>query len=203
MATYNKQIDAYIAKAAPFAQPILEHLRDLVHRASPDLQETIKWGFPHFEYKGVVCSFAAFKQHCSFGFWKGSIMEDPQGILNAVGKTAMGHMGRITSLDDLPADKVLIQYIKKAIQLNEDNVKIVKAKPKLGAKVKVPAFFLTEIKKNKKALAAFEAFSNSHKKEYVEWIEEAKTDATREKRMETAIEWIAEGKVRNWKYMKK
>jgi uncharacterized protein YdeI (YjbR/CyaY-like superfamily) len=203
MATYSKQIDSYISKAEPFARPILEHLRDLIHRASPDIEETIKWSFPHFEYKGVVCSFAAFKQHCSFGFWKGSIMEDPQDILNTVGKTAMGHMGRITSLEELPTDKILIQYIKKAIQLNEDDIRVPKAKPKIGARVKVPDYFLTAIKKNKKAFRAFDAFSSSHKKEYVEWIEEAKTDATREKRIDTAIEWIAEGKSRNWKYARK
>lgn len=203
MGKYDKQVDAYIAKSADFAKPILEHLRELVHEAVPDIEETIKWGFPHFDYKGIMCSMAAFKNHSSFGFWKGAIMKDPHGVMSIVGKTSMGSFDKIVSLKDLPSDKILKQYIREAAKLNEDDVKLVKAKPKALKSVEVPAYFLKELKKNKKALETFQNFSNSNKKDYVEWITGAKTEDTRESRMETALEWIAEGKIRNWKYLKK
>ena len=203
MGKYDRKVDAYIAKSAEFAQPILEHLRELVHEACPDVEETIKWGFPHFDYKGIMCSMAAFKSHCSFGFWKGSIMKDTHKVMSIVGKTSMGSFDKLTSLKDMPSDKILKQYIKEAAKLNEDDIKLVKAKPKKSKPVEVPAYFLKELKKSKKALENFQNFSTSNKKDYIEWITGAKTDKTREARMETALEWIAEGKIRNWKYLKK
>ncbi len=203
MGKENLKVDAYIAKAAPFAQPILQHLRELVHDGCTEVTETIKWGFPHFEYKGILCSMASFKQHCAFSFWKGSIMSDPKHVMKQAGRTSMGHFDRITSLTDLPSDKILLAYIKEAAKLNDEEVKVPQqSKPKAEKKLTVPSYFLNELKKNKAALKTFEGFSYSNKKDYVEWIEEAKTDATRTKRMETTIEWLAEGKVRNWKYMK-
>jgi uncharacterized protein YdeI (YjbR/CyaY-like superfamily) len=201
MGEFSQKIDAYVAKSAPFAQPILEHLRQLVHKACPKVEETIKWGFPHFEYKGILCSMAAFKNHCSFGFWKGTIMDDPEGILKIVGKTSMGNFDRISALDDLPASKVMLQYVKQAVRLNEEDIQLPsKAKTKKSVSVKVPADLLKALKKNKKVNDIFQSFSNSHKKEYSEWIDEAKTESTRQKRITTAIAWISEGKNRNWKY---
>lgn len=199
----DKRIDEYILKSQPFAQPILTHIRKLVHTACPDVEETIKWGFPHFDYRGeMMCSMAAFKQHCAFGFWKASLMKDKNLILNARTETAMGHGGKIMSLDDLPSDKTMIAYIKEAAKLNADGIKIKKA-PISKKKLIVPAYFLSALKKNKKALVVFTAFSYSNKKEYVEWITEAKTEETRISRMKTAVEWMSEGRVRNWKYQKK
>ncbi len=199
----NKQdprIDAYIAKAAPFAQAILQHIRKLVHKACPDITETMKWSFPHFEYKGVVCSMAAFKQHCAFGFWKASIMKDPNKIMQIKDRGAMGHFDRITTVKDLPADKIMIAYIKEAVQLNENGIKL-PAKTKTTQKeIVVPADIIAALKKNSKAKKVFEAFSPSHQKEYIEWITEAKTDPTRIKRLNTMLEWLEEGKDRNWKY---
>jgi len=203
MGSYDARIDAYIAKAAPFAYPILEYIRDVVHEACPDVEETIKWGFPHFDYKGIMCGVAAFKQHCAFGFWKGSlIFGKKDGAAKDVKEDAMGQFGRITSLKDLPSKRVLVGYIKKAAQLNDEGVKVPnRSKPRAEKKeLVVPEYFTAALKKNKKAQAAFEAFPYSHKKEYVEWITEAKTDATRERRMQTTIEWLSEGKSRNWKY---
>ncbi|MBK5278318.1 MAG: YdeI/OmpD-associated family protein [Bacteroidia bacterium] len=201
MGRRNLKIDVYIEKAAPFAQPILNHLREVVHLACLDVVETVKWGFPHFEFKGILCSMAAFKQHCTFGFWKGSIMSDSKNVMT---RNAMGQFDRITSLSDLPSDKILIAYIKEAIKLNDDNVKLPqRSKTKNEKALTIPSYFLKEIKKNKASMKTFGGFSNSNKKEYIEWVEEAKTDATREKRMQTAIEWIAEGKIRNWKYVRK
>lgn len=113
----DSRVDEYIEGSAPFAQPILKHLRELVHKACPQVQETMKWSFPHFKYKGILCSMAAFKQHCSFGFWKATIMNDPEQILSLVGKTAMGHFDKITSLKDLPSDQIMIVYIKEAVRL--------------------------------------------------------------------------------------
>lgn len=196
----DPRIDAYIAKAAPFAQTVLQHIRKLVHKACPDITETMKWSFPHFEYKGVVCSMAAFKQHCAFGFWKASIMKDPNKIMQIKDRGAMGHFDRITTVKDLPADKIMIAYIKEAVLLNENGIKL-PAKTKTTQKeIFVPADIIAALKKNSKAKKVFEAFSPSHKKEYIEWITEAKTEPTRIKRLNTMLEWLEEGKDRNWKY---
>ena len=204
MATTDPRIDAYIAKSADFARPVLEHLRKLVHKACPEAQETMKWSFPHFEYNGaILCSMAAVKEHCSFGFWKASIMKDPEGVLKIADRHSMGHFDRMTSRKDLPADKVMIAYIREAALLNEQAVRLPPREKKVAAAIAVPPVLLAALKKNKKALATFEAFPPSHKKEYIEWITEAKTEETRQKRVATTLEWLAEGKSRNWKYQKK
>ena len=201
MAKKDPRVDTYIARSADFARPILEHIRALVHKACPDVQETIKWSFPHFDYKGMMCSMASFKQHCSFGFWKASLMSDARKFTQ-VGETAMGHLGQIKSLDYLPSDKTMIAYIKEAAKLNETGVKL-PPRPKSTVKkeLKVPADLATALKKNKKAKETFDAFSLTNKREYVAWITEAKSDETRERRLATAIEWMSEGKIRNWKYL--
>lgn len=203
MGKRDPRVDTYIAKSQEFAKPILEHFRELVHKACPDVEETIKWSFASFDYKGPLCSMASFKQHCAIGFWKAALMKDTKLIANAKSETAMGHLGRITSLKDLPKDKVLIAYLKEAAKLNADGVKL-PAKPKSKEKkeIVVPDYFTKILKRNKKSLETFSNFSYSNKKEYVEWITEAKTEETRNKRIATAIEWLAEGKVRNWKYVK-
>ncbi len=198
----NPAIDQYINKVKPFAQPILTHLRKLVHQACPTAEETIKWGMPSFEYKGLMCGFAAFKQHCTFGFWKASLMSDPMLMQNAKTEDSMGHLGRITSIKDLPSDKKILDYIKEAMKLNDDGIKVVKAKPITQKELIIPAEIIAVIKKNKRAFATFENFSTSNKREYIDWINEAKTEATKEKRLMQAIEWMQEGKPRNWKYMK-
>ncbi len=199
----DKRIDAMIAKSADFAKPILIHLRKLVHIACPDVEETIKWSFGAFEYKGPLCGMASFKQHCTFGFWKVTLIPDPKGILQEKKDDASGSFGRITSLKDLPADKVIIGFIKAAMKLNEEGVKLPAKKIVPKKPIPVPDYFTKALLKNKKAAAAFEAFSPAHKREYLEWITEAKTEETRLKRQATALEWIAEGKGRNWKYQRK
>jgi len=199
MGTRDKRVDAYIAKSAAFAQPILRELREIVHQGCPDVQETMKWSMPHFDYKGMLCGMAAFKQHCTLGFWKSKLLFDGK---DEQSREAMGQFGRITSLKDLPPKRVLIGYVRKAAELNEQGVKVpTKPKPLSERKeLLVPAYFTAALKKNKRALATFEAFPYSHKKEYVEWVTEAKTDDTRRRRLATAVEWLAEGKSRNWKY---
>ena len=200
----EKVIDAYIAKSADFAKPILNHLRELVHKTCPAVEEKMKWGFPHFDYKGeMMCSMAAFKQHAVFGFWKAALMKDPVLIENAKLETAMGHFGRIASVKDLPPDKKVAAWIKEAMKLNELGKKVVKPKATEKKELIVPDYFVKALAKNKKAKLVFENFAYSHKKEYLEWITEAKTEETRNKRMATALDWIAEGKGRNWKYQKK
>jgi uncharacterized protein YdeI (YjbR/CyaY-like superfamily) len=200
MGKKDPRVDAYIAKSAAFARPILYHLRALVHKACPGVQETMKWNFPHFDYYGIVCSMAAFKQHCAFGFWKASLMSEGAKFAK-VGTTAMGHLGRITSLADLPPYKTLIGYIKEAAHLNRDGVKVPK-NPAAKKRLIVPSDLAAALKKNKKARETFDAFSPSNKRDYVEWLTEAKTEATRAKRLATAMEWMAEGKIRNWKYVR-
>jgi len=203
MGNRDPRIDAYISNAAPFAQPILNHLRELVHAACPSVEETWKWSFPNFDYKGsILCSMAAFKQHCTFGFFKASLMSDPHGILNTIGKTAMGQLGKIKDLKDLPKDKILKEYIKEAMKLNEAGVKISKPKVVKTTELDTPDYLVKALKENKAAHAAFEAFPPGKRKEYIEWLEGAKTEATREKRLATAIEYISEGKGLNWKYQK-
>src|SRR5215204_1000562 len=200
MPTLDPRIDAYIEKSAEFAQPILNHLRKLIHKACPDVKETMKWSMPHFEYKGMLCGFAAFKQHCTFGFWKQSLMETDAFPAE---KTAMGSFGRIASKKDLPADKVIIGLVHQAMELNEKGIKVEKKKPAAAKKeLVIPDILVTALKKNKAAQATFESFPPSCKKEYIEWITEAKTEPTREKRLATTLEWLAEGKKRNWKYEK-
>jgi len=204
MAKKDPRIDLYISKSAEFAKPILMHLRELVHAACPEVEETIKWSFASFDYKGPMCSMAAFKQHCAFGFWKASLMKDKTLTKNAESESAMGHYGKITSLKNLPSDKKIIAHIKEAMKLNEKGIKLPSKKTDAAKKeIVVPDYFLKQLKKNKKAFTTFEAFSSSHKREYVEWITEAKTDETKNRRIETAIEWMSEGKSRNWKYIKK
>jgi uncharacterized protein YdeI (YjbR/CyaY-like superfamily) len=198
MPTIDPRIDAYIAKAAAFARPILKHLRKVVHAGCPEVEETIKWGMPHFEYKGPLCGMAAFKQHCSFGFWKGELVIEGR----AKGAEAMGQFGRLTALADLPSEKLLVGYIRKAADLNEAGIKRPSpAKAKVKKALEVPDYFQAALTKNRKAQQTFEGFSPSHRKEYVEWITEAKREETRAQRIKTAIEWLAQGKSRNWKYV--
>lgn len=204
MGITEKRIDTYIQKSNNFAKPILTRLRKIVHHACPDVVEKIKWGFPHFDYKGMMCSMAAFKSHCAFTFWKATLMKDKHRVFSNVQESAMGHLGRITSLEYLPKDKIMIEYIKEAMRLNDEGVNLPKkVKPKEKKDLKIPVYFSKAVTRNKKALKTFETFSYSHKKEYIEWVTEAKTDATRNKRLATTIEWLAEGKARNWKYEKK
>jgi len=195
------RIDLYISRAEPFARPILKHLRDLIHSTCPDVHESIKWNFPHFDYQGPFLSMAAFKNHCAFTFWKGSLLKDPEGILDKKREQAMGQFGKISTLSDLPEDEIIIQFIQEAMLLNEEGVKLPsKPKPPADKKLVVPDWFMDALKSNKKAKEAFENFSYSHKKEYVEWVTEAKREETRLKRMQQTLEWLAEGKPRNWKY---
>lgn len=204
MGKHDPRIDAYIEKSADFAKPILNHLREIIHTTCPDVEETWKWSFPNFDYSGsTMLSMAAFKAHCSFGFWKAALMPDPDNILEIAERAAMGQLGKITSLKDLPKDSVLKKYIKAAMKLNEEGVKrpaASKVTTEEKEALQAPADFAALLKKNKAADKVFSEFSYSNKKEYITWIEEAKTEATRTKRINEAVEWIAEGKTRHWKY---
>src|SRR3989454_8109535 len=195
MAGKDRRVDAYIKRAAPFARPILKHLRKVVHAGCPDVDETIKWNSPFFEHKGIICFMAAFKEHCVFGFWKGAL------IFGEKHKGAMGHFGRITSISDLPNEKELIRYVRKAAELNEAGVKKSRPRSRAKQKINVPSDLKAALQRNAKARKTFEDFSYSHKKEYVDWITDAKRDETRKRRLHTAIQWLAQGKPQNWKYL--
>jgi uncharacterized protein YdeI (YjbR/CyaY-like superfamily) len=200
MPTTDPFVDEYIETAQDFAKPILRHLRSLVHAACPEVVETKKWSFPHFDYKGMMCSMAAFKEHCAFNFWKQSLLDESAFPAE---KTAMGSFGRITSRKNLPSDKVMKKLIHDAMKLNDEGVKVVKTPvSKEKKEVVVPDILKNALKTDARAAETFNNFPYSCKKEYVEWINEAKTDATREKRLATTLEWLAEGKRRNWKYEK-
>jgi uncharacterized protein YdeI (YjbR/CyaY-like superfamily) len=200
MGTQDPRVDAYIDESGPFAQPILRHLREVVHAAAPGIDETMKWGIPHFVQGGIVCSMAAFKQHCTFGFWKHALVVGGGGGRE---RDAMGSFGRITSLSDLPSRKVLSGYVREAVRLNEAGVKLPKATaPKHPKKHEMPEVLRAALARDAKARIAFERFTPSQRYEYVEWIAEAKREDTRERRLATALEWITEGRTRRWKYQK-
>jgi uncharacterized protein YdeI (YjbR/CyaY-like superfamily) len=203
MERYDSRVDAYIAKAAPFAKPILEYIRQVVHEASPLVTETLKWGMPFFDYKGPVCMMAAFKQHLGFGFWKASRLNDPNGFVKGSDdEAAAGSFGRIENMEDLPPADALKDFVLQIIAINESGIKEPKKPAAPKAEIAMPADFNDLLGGNPKALENFFNFSPSKKREYLEWIVESKSDATRQKRMEQALEWISEGKSRNWKYQR-
>jgi hypothetical protein len=197
MVTRDKRIDAYIEKSADFAKPILTELRAVIHAGCPDAVETLKWSHPSFEYKGILCGMAAFKQHCTFGFWKHEL------VVGKTGKAAeaWGGFGRILSVKDLPAKAEMKRLLQKAMKLNDEGVKVVREKKAPKKAVAMHPAFKKALAANAKARANFEEFSPSKQREYLEWIADAKADDTRERRLKDAIPWIAEGKSRNWKYM--
>lgn len=197
MGKKDPRVDAYIAKSADFAKPILEHLRKTVHKACPEAAEDIKWGMPFFTRNGLLCNMAAFKGHVAFGFWNGGRVAEARGAGNA-----MGQFGRITSLKDLPGEKVLIALVKKAVKLDEQGVKSPTRSREAGPKKKlaVPADLKAALAKDKKAATGFAGLTPAQRNEYIEWILEAKREETRRKRISTTLEWAADGKPMNWKY---
>ena len=183
-------------QSAEFAQPILRRLRDAVHEACPDVEETIKWGSPSFVYAGgILCSMAAFKQHASFGFWKHALV-----MGEGAERDGMGSYGKFATLSDVPPARQLATDIRKAMRLNEEGIKVDGARKSPKPPLEVPADLSAALGKNAKARRTFDAFSPSARREYVEWLTDAKREETRHKRLTQAIEWMAEGKQRNWKY---
>ena len=199
MGKQDPRVDAYIAKSADFAKPILVRIREVVHEACPDVEETLKWSMPAFMYHGILCGMAAFKEHAAFNLWKERLIVDSESD-----REAMGQFGRLTKVSDLPSKKVLTGYLRKAMALNEAGEKAPKIrKPGLPRKAipsDPPPDLAAALKTNAKARATFDGFSPSHKREYVEWIVEAKREETRQRRVLQAIEMLAEGKTRHWKY---
>jgi uncharacterized protein YdeI (YjbR/CyaY-like superfamily) len=204
----NPKVDAYIEKAQSFAQPILVHLRKAIHAGCLQVEETIKWSMPFFEYHGVIlCNMSAFKEHCRFGFWglEISAVLRKEGIVREGGASTLG---RITSVDALPSQKKIIDWVERAAALIESGqerspvaARTRAPKPARTA-LKTPPDFNRALSKNKKAATAFAAFSPSCRREYIDWIVEAKRPETREQRITKAVDWIAQGKQRNWKYQK-
>ena len=203
MPEIDPRVDAYIERSADFAKPILLHIRKLVHIACPDVKEKMKWSFPHFDYKDeMMCSMASFKAHVAFGFWKQSLMEEDAAF--PAEKTAMGSFGRLTSVKDLPNDRTMKKLIADAMKLNDEGVKVKRAfVSRDKTELNVPDVLLEALAKHEVAAETFNNFPQGCKREYVDWITEAKTDATRDKRLATTIEWLSEGKRRNWKYERK
>ncbi len=203
MSESDSKVDAYIQNAQPFAQPVLEYIRETVHEFCPEATEAMKWSFPHFIYKGKnLCSMAAFKQHCAFGFLLESEMKTMKELTHGREKNSMFTLGKITSVEDLPTKAQLKNCILEAMELTDMGVTIKKASPN-AVEPEIPQYFTDALEKNPAAKEVFEKASPSFRKEYIMWITEAKTETTRNKRIAEAIEWISEGKGRNWKYVKK
>ena len=204
---FNPQFDEYQEAASDFAKPIMAHLRKLVHKQCPQVAEEIKWGIPHFDYKGeMLCIFAAYKNHCSFSFWNESLMSDARLKVNPDLKAAKRFMGKLTSLSDLPSDSELIAFIQESMALNDKGVKLSPrqdAKPAKAAEIGIPDAFAEQLSRHEQANEVFQSKSPSFRKEYIVWIADAKTDQTRQKRIDESLEWIAQGKGRFWKYAKK
>ena len=198
MVTLDKRVDAYITKAPEFARPILAELRARVHASCPDVVETIKWRMPSFEYKGILCGMAAFQKHAVFGFWKHNLVVEDDSEANM----AMGSFGKLTELSQLPKKTEFARLMKKAMKLNDDGVKAVRNKTAKKKPIAMHPALKQALAENPKARANFEEFSPSKQREYMEWIQDAKADATRERRLKDAILWIGQGKSRNWKYAK-
>lgn len=200
----SSKVDSYIENAEPFAKPILTHLRALIHAACPLVVEEIKWGIPHFDYHGeMMCIVAAHRQHCSFTFWKAVLMDDARLKANGDLPAAKRFMGKLTRLADLPPGNELTAWIGEAMSLNERGVKLPPRRsetPKAAAAI--PEAFAQQLSAHPEIKAIFDGKSASFQKEYNIWIGEAKTDATRDKRIEEALVWIAQGKGRFWKYAK-
>lgn len=195
----NKQVDAYIAKQTPSLQPVLEKIRAAVHKACPSCEEAMKWNVPWFVYKGPLLGMAAFTKHASFGFWKGKLLPDPDGIFPGPRRASMCTY-KAETVKDLPSQAVLAKYIKAAMKLNDEGINVPKRTGSAAKSPTVPKELAAALKKNAKARKTFEAFPPSCQREYVDWITEAKREETRTKRLATTIEWLTEGKRRNWKY---
>ena len=195
MGTKDPRVDAYIANANPFARPILTKLRKWAHQYCPECEETLKWSAPHFTYKGkMYCGMSAFKEHCAFGFWHPLMRRDDNSL------EGMGSFGKIHSLADLPKEGEFARMAREAMKLTDEGVKAPPRDMKPRAKLVVPADLKAALASNKKAGETFEAFPYSCKKEYLDWITEAKRDETRTARLAQAVTWMAEGKRRHWKY---
>lgn len=193
MGKKDARIDAYIARSADFAKPIMVHLRKLIHTACPSVEETVKWRMPFFEHNGILCMMAAFKSHCAIRFWH------PEMRKLFKRGDSMSHVGRITKMSDLPSDAKMLEYLREAKKLNESGKKATAVR-RLAKKLRVPSYITDALKRDKKALAAFNALSPSHQNEYIQWITEAKREETRTKRISTMLQWLKSGKSRNWKY---
>ncbi|GAA5007933.1 hypothetical protein FNZ56_03745 [Pseudoluteimonas lycopersici] len=195
MSSHDPRVDAYIAKAADFARPILAEIRARVHAACLEVEETIKWGMPSFVHAGgILCGMAAFKRHVSFGYWKHAL------VMGEAERDGMGSYGKMAALQDLPPKATMRADLKKAMRLNEEGVKPERRKAVPKPPPETPLDLAAALLENKAARASFDAFPPGCKREYIEWIVEAKREETRVKRLAQAVEWMAEGKRRNWKY---
>ena len=191
----DQRVDAYIAGQPDFARPILAHLRGVIHEACPDCEETMKWSRPSFLYKGkILAGFSGFKAHAAFGYWNDSMLSQEEK-----NRSAMGQFGRLTSLDDLPPRATLLDLTRKSMALIDEGAKPPRATAK-KAPFTVPQDLRAAVDAVPAAKATFDGFPPSCQREYVEWVTEAKRDETRAKRLAQTVEWLAEGKRRNWKY---
>jgi uncharacterized protein YdeI (YjbR/CyaY-like superfamily) len=198
MGLRDPRVDAYVAKAQPFARPILTQAREVLHSACPDVEETIKWGMPAFMYHGILAGMASFKAHATFGFWKGKLITDTAGKSSE----AMWQFGKLTSVKDLPSKSELAKLVKQAMKLNEAGVKTARVLKHAKPALRTPADLAVALKSKAKARAFFASLAPSAKRDYIEWITEAKRAATRAERVATTVKWLGEGKRRNWKYEK-
>ena len=203
MGRFNPAVSEYILNAEAFAQPMLIELRAIVHSFCPEVEETLKWSMPHFVYRGEnLCNMASFTQHCAFGFWLAAMMRDEYGIFQRREQGGMGDLGKMRTMEDIPGPEKLGPYVLQAMQLIEGGVKLPRTAAQPQKALVIPDLLKDALSKEPAAQKTFDGFTDSCKREYVNWINEAKTEATRIRRLETTIENLLEGKTRDWKYKK-
>jgi len=200
MARLDRRVDAKFSQAPDFAQPIIQLLRKAIHQACPEVQETLKWGMPAFEYQGLLAIVGIFKSHCSLVLWKHQLLAEKFPELAEIANPSTGKFGRLTKRSDLPSQAKLNQYLKFAVALNAEGVRVPKRRKATRPVPTLPPEFKAALRRHKVAAQTFEKLSPSCQRDYVNWIADPKREETRAKRIATSIEWLAAGKKRNWKY---
>lgn len=196
----DPRVDAYIAEAPEYARPILKRVRKLIHQGCPTAAETIKWGCPFIDYHGLLCGFAAFKRHCSLFFWRDIDVEAFLPKTNTAG-AGMGQFGKLTSLADLPSDTKLLACVRSAMEQRDSPASKPRRQRQPAKEPAVPADLKKALAASRAAAKTFREFAPSHRRDYIDWITEAKRPATRTERVATTIQWLSEGRKRNWKYL--
>ncbi len=195
----DPRVDAYIERAAPYARPILFHLRALLTATCPEGEETLKWGAPTFVYRGkILCNMAAFKAHATFGFWQNKLVTGED--ISADGGSAMGQFGRLTSVTDLPDDALLASMIRKAMALIDSGTRAARPPKHPRPAIEMPEDLVAALAESPRARATFDSFPPGQQREYLTWIVDAKREETRRKRLATTVAQLAEGKRLHWKY---
>lgn len=191
----SENITAYIEKATPEFKEVMIALRSVLNNPNFDIKEDWKWGAPNFNNEGMICWLAHFRNHVGMNFFKGTLIKDKYNLFTHYREEKGNRQLKFSDINQIIPEQIEY-YIEEAIKLNQENIKVVKKE----IDTSLPLDLETELNNNPKAKMFFESLAPSYKRDYIEWIEEAKREATRTKRLATTMEWLSEGKKKNWKY---